>query len=98
MKVVAATPDLMDRSRLAAELPEAELVRSLEGVEADLVLVDVSRPALVAQLGQVRAPRIVGYGPHLDTEATAAALAAGCTEVLARSVFFRRLRSLVDPQ
>src|SRR5690349_20586201 len=63
VRLVAASTDLMDRSRIAATVPGVVLVRSLTGVEADVVLVDVSQPALVAELRAVRAPRIVGYAP-----------------------------------
>jgi hypothetical protein len=98
VRVVAASTDLMDRSRIAATVPGVVLVQSLTGVEADVVLVDVSRPALVAELRAVRAARIVGYAPHVDDAAQGAALAAGCTEVLARSVFFHRLPHLVAGQ
>jgi hypothetical protein len=56
----------------------------------------------VAEVREVRAARIVGYAPHVDDAAQGAALAAGCTEVLPRSVFFRRLPHLVagrhDPE
>jgi hypothetical protein len=95
VRVVAASTDLLDRSRIAATVPGVVLVRSLTGVEADVVLVDVSRPSLVAQLRGVRAARIVGYAPHVDGADQGAALAAGCTEVMARSVFFHRLSHLV---
>jgi hypothetical protein len=95
VRVVAASTDLMDRSRIEAMVPGVVLVRSLAGVEADVVLVDVSRPALVAELPAVRAARIVGYASHVDDVAQGAALAAGCTEVLTRSVFFHRLPQLV---
>jgi hypothetical protein len=98
VRVVAASTDLMDRSRIAATVPGVVLVRSLTGVEADVVLVDASRPALIAELRAVRAARIVGYAPHVDEAAQDAALAAGCTEVLARSVFFHRLPHLVAGQ
>jgi hypothetical protein len=95
VRVVAASTDLLDRSRIAVTIPGVVLVRSLTGVEADVVLVDVSRPALVAEIRGVRAGRVVGYAPHVDDAAQSAALAAGCTEVLARSVFFHRLPHLV---
>ena len=95
VRVVAASSDLMDRSRIAATVPGVVLVQSLTGVEADVVLVDVGRPALVAELRAVRAARIIGYAPHVDDTAQGAALAAGCTEVLARSVFFHRLPHLI---
>jgi len=95
VRVVAASTDLMDRSRIAATVPGVVLVRSLMGVEADVVLVDVSHSALVAELRAVRSASIVGYAPHVDDAAPGAALAAGSTEVLARSVFFHRLSHLV---
>lgn len=98
VRVVAASTDLMDRSRIVATVPGVVLVRSLMGVEADVVLVDVSHSVLVAELRAVRAARIVGYAPHVDDAARGAALAAGCTEVLARSVFFNRLSHLVAGQ
>jgi hypothetical protein len=37
----------------------------------------------------------VGFGSHVDRELLAAAHASGCDQVLARSAFFGRLRSLV---
>jgi len=96
VKVVALVPDLMDRSRVRAAVPEVAFVTDLRGVEADVVLVDVGRPGVLEQLGAVRAGRIVGFGAHVDHDRLADALAAGCTEVHPRSVFFRRLAALLD--
>ncbi len=64
-----------------------------------LVLVDLGRPdalALVAELAS-RPVRVVAFGSHVDDERLAAAAAAGAHEVLARSVFFRRLAGFAGP-
>jgi hypothetical protein len=41
-------------------------------------------------LPRLGAVRTVGFASHVDDDLLAAARAAGCDEVLARSVFFRR--------
>ena len=47
------------------------------------------------RLGAVGA-HTVGFAAHVDEELMAAASAAGCDEVLARSVFFRRFPDFVS--
>jgi hypothetical protein len=94
--VVAFAPDLMDRSRIAAAHPDAVFVRTLDELAttpARVVLLDLGRPGALAAIAAVGAP-VVGFGSHVDDELLTAARAAGCTEVLARSVFFRRLTQL----
>lgn len=46
MNVVAFAPDLMDRSKISAAVPGVRFVSlaELPGVEADVVVVDLSRP------------------------------------------------------
>jgi hypothetical protein len=94
-KVVALTPDLGDRARIAAAVPDATFVgaaallpRAAEG--ADVVLVDLGRAGVLDVLAEVVgvAGRVVGFGPHVDTELLAAATAAGA-EAVPRSRFFR---------
>jgi len=89
------TPDLGDRSRIAAVVPDATFVgaaallpRAAEG--ADVVLVDLSRAGVLDVLAEVVAlgGRVVGYGPHVEGELLAAATAAG-VEAVPRSRFFR---------
>lgn len=95
--VLAYAPDLMDGSKLRAA--GATLVRRLDELgerEARLVLVDLSRPGVLEAIAAIEAP-VIGFGPHVDDELLAAGRAAGCAEVLARSVFFRRLDELVNP-
>ena len=61
---------------------------------ADLVIVDLGRPGVLDVLADVAAPT-VGFGSHIDRDLLAAAHTAGCDQVLARSAFFGRLRSLL---
>lgn len=101
-QVVAYVPDLMDRSRVAAAGPEVrfeasldDLVASAEG--AALVLVDLGRPGAVKAVASVAAAgtRTIGFASHVDGALFEAAAAAGCDDVLPRSVFFRRLPELL---
>ena len=97
MNVVAYVPDLMDRSRISAAAPGTRFVDGPEflvGIDADVVVVDLGRPGVVDVLGRIE-PRTVGFASHVDRDTVAAAEAAGCDEVLARSQFFRRLPELL---
>lgn len=95
MKVVALTPDLLDRSKVSAAVPDvvhvgaaALLARAADG--ADLVLVDLTRPGALDVVADLNAGRIVGFGPHVDGDLLAAATAVGI-EAMPRSRFFRLL-------
>ena len=92
-RVVAFAPDLMDRSRIAAAYPDAVFVSSsdeLADADAELVFVDIARPGALTVVAGI-GPRVVAFVRHDDQEMIDRARAAGCDEVLARSVFFRRL-------
>jgi hypothetical protein len=96
--VLVYAPDLMDRSRIAAAVPDAVFVRDpreLAGRAARVVLVDLSRPGVLDVVALVTAP-VIGFGSHVDEELLAAARAAGCAEVLPRSRFFNRVASLAQ--
>ena len=96
-RVVAFVPDLMDRSRLSAPGVEVAFVDDPEGLidaHADLVVEDLARPGAIEALGAVAGPK-VGFVAHVDAATMAAARAAGCDEVLARSRFFGRFAELV---
>ena len=98
MKVAAYVPDLMDRSKVAAAAPGVEFVpnpRLLVEVEADLIVLDLSRPGVLEALSRLAHVRTIGFGSHVDVETLEAATAAGCDVVLARSEFFRRLPELL---
>lgn len=92
--VAAYVPDLMDRSKL----PGAAFARTpadLVDMEADVFVVDLSRPGVLDVLPALVGRHVVGFGSHVDGELLEAARAAGCTEVLPRSKFFARLGELL---
>lgn len=89
--IVALVPDLMDRSRVSAALPDARFTRDIaDCAGADVVLVDLARHAgdIVAVRAVAPAALIVAFGPHVDDDALAQARADGADAVLARSKFF----------
>lgn len=62
----------------------------------DLILVDLDRCPVDAMVDFcVTDARVIGFGPHVDSERHDRALTAGFNEVLARSVFFKRLPRLL---
>ena len=78
MHVVAFLADLMDRSRLTGTF--ADLIFTTDPAatgDADVVLIDIVR--FGALVGAIRAvapgARIVAFGPHVDTDALAQAIA-----------------------
>jgi hypothetical protein len=90
VKVAAYVPDLMDRSKVAAAAPGAQFVAraaDLATVDADLVVIDLTRPGAVDVIGSVQA-RTVGFCRHTMRDVIAAAEEAGCDRVLVRSEFF----------
>ncbi len=91
MRVVALVGDLMDRSKIAAAVPDAGFAGGAdECAGADAVVIDVkAHPGAVAAARRL-APeaRIVAYGRHDNPEALAAARAEGADEALPRSRFF----------
>jgi DNA-binding NarL/FixJ family response regulator len=100
MRIVAITSDLMDRSRIAAALADAQFVRSATAcADADVVIVDLARDA--AQVATVRAAapdaRIVAFGPHVDSDVLEQATRDGADVVLPRSRFFQDPAAAVSP-
>jgi hypothetical protein len=97
MTVIAYVPDLMDRSRFSAVA--VEFVTQPDDLERagedDVVVVDLSRPAVLDVLPRLRARRTIGFGSHVDRERLEEARAAGCDEVMARSEFFRRIEEVL---
>ena len=94
--IAAYVPDLMDRSRFAGI--DVEFVASpatLRDVDAEIVVVDLSRPGVLEAVGQLEGVRTIGFGSHVDRDLLAAAKDAGCDEVLTRSEFFRRIGELL---
>jgi hypothetical protein len=103
--VVAFVPDLMDRSKVLSAARAAgatvELVATGRALPAaiddgvSLALVDLSRLGDLGVLSHCRGIPTVGFGSHVDHQLLRAATDAGCSEVLPRSAFFRRLPSIV---
>ena len=97
-RLVVLTNNLMDSSRVQSAVPDAAVARSLDDdalAAADMILLDLTSgidPADVVAIG----PPVVAYGPHVDSDALDAAVAAGCREALPRSKVFLRLSDLLD--
>lgn len=95
--VAAYTPDLMDRSKISAAVPECRYVARPEALVGlagiDVIVVDLSKRGVVEVLPDIVASgvRVVGYGAHVDHKLLARATEAGVTDVLPRSKFFSRL-------
>jgi hypothetical protein len=94
--IAAYVPNLFDRSRFGGRATFVETPEEASACRPRLVLVDLDRCADI-QGFCIESARVIGFGPHVDTEIQQRALAAGYDEVLARSVFFRRLPALLDP-
>ncbi|PZS17750.1 MAG: hypothetical protein DLM54_09200 [Acidimicrobiales bacterium] len=103
--VVALVPDLMDRSKVQAAargagailslVAEASALAEAASEDADLVIVDLSRPGALDALPDLARVRTVGFASHVNRALMQGAQEAGCQEVLARSAFFRRLPDLL---
>jgi hypothetical protein len=91
VRVVAFAPNLMDSSKLRnAGAVMVRVAADLAAIEADVVVVDISRPGVLEVVADIEC-RVIGFGRHTEVELLAAAEAAGCAEVVVRSVFFKRL-------
>ena len=93
--IVALVPDLMDRSRVSAALPDTRFLRDVgdcagDCADATVVLVDLARHGsdVAALRAATPSARIVAFGPHVDDDALARARADGADAVLPRSRFF----------
>ena len=95
--VAAYTPDLMDRSKIAAAVEDCRFVARPEALVGlagvDVVVVDLSKRGVLAALPAIVAggARVIGYGSHVDHKLLASASEAGVEDVLPRSKFFTRL-------
>jgi len=92
MRVVAFVGDLLDRSKIAAALPDAGFAMAPdESAGADIVVIDVkAHPDTVAAVRKiVPEARLVAYGRHDNPEALEAARADGADVALPRSRFFQ---------
>jgi hypothetical protein len=100
VEIAVYTPDLMDRSKISSVAPDARFVTEPEAlvglVGVDLAVVDLRQPRVLDVLADIAAAvPVIAYGSHVDRDRLAAAEAAGCRQVLARSAFFSRLAELL---
>jgi DNA-binding NarL/FixJ family response regulator len=100
MKVVAYVPDLLDRSKVAAagdvsfvDRPE-QLAEAATSSAADVVVVDLTRPGVVDVVRDIPVP-VIAFANHTRRDLMEAAIAAGASQVMARSAFFARLDELL---
>jgi DNA-binding NarL/FixJ family response regulator len=92
MRIVAFVGDLLDRSKIAAAVPDASFGKTPDDCAgADIVVVDVKAHPDAVAIARRLAPdaRIVAYGRHDDPAALEAARADGADAALPRSRFFR---------
>ncbi len=98
-RIVAYTPDLMDRSKVAAAgdavfVSRAADLAGLTGA-ADVVVVDLTRPGAVEALAGLQGSRVIGFANHTSRDVMEAARAAGCEQAMPRSEFFSRIDELL---
>jgi DNA-binding NarL/FixJ family response regulator len=92
VRVVALVGDLLDRSKIAAAVPDASFANAADGsTGADVVVIDVKAHPDAVAVARKLAPdaRIVAYGRHDNPAALDAARADGADDALPRSRFFR---------
>lgn len=98
--IVALVTDLMDRSRFPDGVTFVRRAEAVPGA-ASTVVVDLGLAGALDAVRRLRdegsTARIVGYGSHVEREALAAARAAGCDRVLARSAFFADVERALVP-
>jgi DNA-binding NarL/FixJ family response regulator len=92
VRVVALVGDLLDRSKIAAAVPDAQFAATPDdSAGADVVVIDVKAHPDAVIVARRLAPtaRIVAYGRHDNPAALEAARAGGADAALPRSRFFR---------
>jgi hypothetical protein len=104
VRIVAYTPDLMDRSKISAaasaashELTYAGTPEALVGLAGvDAVIVDLSKKGAVDVLADIAAgsARVLAYASHVDIPRLSPTLPAD-VDVLPRSKFFGSLSELL---
>lgn len=94
MTIVAHVPNLFDRSRFQGRAVFVDSPEEALAAEPSLVIVDLDRCDDLAGFA-LDGVRVIGFGPHVDSDLHRRAAAHGYGEILARSVFFRRLPELL---
>ncbi len=94
MTIAAHVPNLFDRSRFGGRATFVETPDQARACEPSLLIVDLDRCDDLDGF-RLDGPRVIGFGPHVDSTGHDRAVAAGYDEVLPRSVFFRRLDTIL---
>lgn len=94
MTMVAHVPNLFDRSRFMSRVTFVETPEEALELGPTLVFVDLDRCQDIEGF-RLDGIRVIGFGPHVDTNLHAQAVEAGYSEVFPRSVFFKRLTQLL---
>ena len=94
MTIVAHIPNLFDRSRFDGKVVFVQTADEARSHQPSLLIVDLDRCDDVEGFA-LEGVEVIGFGPHVDTALHQRAVDAGYGEVMARSVFFKRLPSLL---
>lgn len=95
MTVAAHIPNLFDRARFGNRVVLVDTPQQALELNPDAVLVDLDRCDNLAGF-RIPGATVIGFGPHVESGLQAQATAAGYDQVLARSIFFRRLPQILD--
>lgn len=95
MTIVAHVPNLFDRSRFRGEVPFVETPEDAKRLNPTMLIVDLDRCEDVPGFC-LEGVTVIGFGPHVDTSLYELAAQSGYSEVLSRSVFFKRLPELLS--
>ncbi len=93
-EVVAFVPNLMDRSKFPATVTFISSAEELSTHNPRIVVVDLDRCDNIGSF-VIDGAELIGFGPHVESSLADQAVEAGYTNVLPRSVFFKRCKSLL---
>ena len=94
MTIVAHIPNLFDRSRFRGLATFVETAAQAQDLNPSLVIVDLDRCDDMEAF-RLDGAHVIGFGPHVDSALHRKAEESGYSEVLTRSVFFKRLPELL---
>lgn len=95
MTIAAHVPNLFDRSRFGGRVTFVTTPEEAAACNPAVLIIDLDRCEDLEGF-RLEGPRVIGFGPHVDSAGQQRALDAGYHEVLPRSVFFSRLNQFLD--
>jgi len=95
MTIVAHVPNLFDRSRFRGRATFVDTPEEARAHKPSLVIVDLDRCEDTEGF-RLEGTRVIGFGPHVDSDLHRRAAECGYSEVLVRSVFFKRLPDILE--